>query len=450
MALKLKKSALERETKRSPEESRHKVLVVDDEPENQRAISSALENDYDVLTADDGAEALKLIKNHNTPKDIHLIISDQRMPNMTGVEFLEKTISILPRSIRIILTGFTDVDAIIDSINKGQVYKFMTKPIDPKDLQVTVKRALERFELEQSVLSMEQKLLRCPLTQLYNESYFGEYLSEEVKNGLEYHLEGALLLIELDHISDITLNYGLNVLDDTIRGIAYVLEQHREQNHFLFRLKGPSFAAYLPFTDTKEATATAERFRSAIEKSDTFVKKITVCIGIVGFEEFFDKESVLDPNSEILNLVQARLKIAKKNRNQVCYESPVPKASTGKILIIDEDEFGAGVLKKRLEMDHFEVLTAADGAEGLNLIETEVPDVIIAEVMTPKVDGFLVREKIMGSSELKSKVFILLSHLKDENTIQRAISLKIEHYFQKPYFPSEIVGLIKNKLEVKK
>jgi two-component system, cell cycle response regulator len=85
----------------------------------------------------------------------------------------------------------------------------------------------------------------------------------------------------------------------------------------------------------------------------------------------------------------------------------------------------------------------------LNAIEKERPDVILTEVMLPKVDGFLIREKTMASSDLKNKVFIFMSHLKDENTIQRAVALQIEHYFKKPCIPAEIVGLIKNKLTVK-
>jgi diguanylate cyclase (GGDEF)-like protein len=447
MPLKLKKSALNKSKEPSKFKKRHTVMVVDDEPENLRALISTLEDDYKLITATDGLEALELVKAMDDPSIIHLIISDQRMPRMTGVEFLEETISIIPKTIRMILTGFSDVDAIISSINQGQVYKFMTKPIDTKDLSITVGLALERFELEENIQKLEQQLIRCPLTKLYNENYFLEFLKIEAKKSLENRQHGALLLIELDHISDINLNFGIKVLDDTTRGLAYVFEQLKGTQHLLFKLKGPSFACYIPLCDKKKALEISECCRIGIEKSENFVQKITVCVGLVNIEEFWDKKSELDLESEILNLAQQRLKLAKKSRNQVCYESSISKTSVGKILIIDNDSFSNSILKEQLETENYEVLICTDGAEGIEMIERESPDIIIAELILPKIDGFLVREKIMESSDLKNKVFILLSHLKSEESIRRAVSLNIEHYFKKPYFPIELLGLIKNKLK---
>ncbi|MBF0288887.1 MAG: response regulator [SAR324 cluster bacterium] len=129
------------------------ILVVDDEENNLVNLKGALEEDYCIITAANGKEALTIVQSEDNPEKIRVIISDQRMPELTGVEFLEKTIPIIPKTIRIILSGFSDIDAIIDAINKGQVYKFIRKPFDREELRVTVKRALELFELEdQNVL----------------------------------------------------------------------------------------------------------------------------------------------------------------------------------------------------------------------------------------------------------------------------------------------------------
>lgn len=116
-----------------------------------------LEDTYNIIKAYTGDEALAFIKEDPNPSRIHLIISDQRMPGMSGVEFLKQTIAIIPRSIRMILTGFTDINDIIDSINEGKVYKFLTKPIEPKDLIISIQRALEAYELEkQNIILIEQ------------------------------------------------------------------------------------------------------------------------------------------------------------------------------------------------------------------------------------------------------------------------------------------------------
>ncbi len=146
MELRFKKSAKDILSK-TQGEKKHTIMIVDDEEGNLISIKSLLDTDYEVITASNGRRALEKIEELEDPTMIHLIISDQRMPELTGVEFLAKTIPIIPKTIRIILTGFTDVDDIIDSINKSNIYKFLTKPVKAEDLSITVKNALEIYEL---------------------------------------------------------------------------------------------------------------------------------------------------------------------------------------------------------------------------------------------------------------------------------------------------------------
>ena len=120
----------------------YKILIVDDEPANLRTLARLFREDYEVLTAASGDEALALLGQH----DVALLITDQRMPGMTGIELLKKTVPLRPRMVRIILTGYTDVDALVEAINCGQVYRYVAKPWNNDELRLTVKRALEHFE----------------------------------------------------------------------------------------------------------------------------------------------------------------------------------------------------------------------------------------------------------------------------------------------------------------
>ena len=120
----------------------YKILIVDDEPPNLRTLARLFREDYEVLTAASGDEAMALLGQH----DVALLITDQRMPGMTGIELLKKTVALRPRMVRIILTGYTDVDALVEAINCGQVYRYVAKPWNNEDLRLTVKRALEHFE----------------------------------------------------------------------------------------------------------------------------------------------------------------------------------------------------------------------------------------------------------------------------------------------------------------
>ncbi len=124
--------------------NRHNLLIVDDEKEILRSLTLTFAEDHDVFTAASAAEALEILQQ----QDIALIITDQRMPGMTGVQLLEKVIQINPQIIRIILTGYTDTAALIEAINQGHIYQYLTKPWERQELRLMVRRALETYELE--------------------------------------------------------------------------------------------------------------------------------------------------------------------------------------------------------------------------------------------------------------------------------------------------------------
>ena len=121
-----------------------KILVVDDEPDNLDLLYRTFRRDFNVLKADSGLNALQVLAQEG---EVAVIISDQRMPEMKGTEFLSKTVPQFPDTVRIILTGFTDIEDLVDAINAGQVYKYITKPWDPGELKAVVQRAAETYDL---------------------------------------------------------------------------------------------------------------------------------------------------------------------------------------------------------------------------------------------------------------------------------------------------------------
>jgi serine phosphatase RsbU (regulator of sigma subunit) len=119
------------------------ILYVDDEEDNLTVFNSAFRRDYEVHLALSGLKGLEILKKH----EIQLIITDQRMPEMTGIQFLEKIIPDYPDCIRMILTGFSDIEAIIQAINTGRVYRYITKPWSKEDLKINIDKALETYHL---------------------------------------------------------------------------------------------------------------------------------------------------------------------------------------------------------------------------------------------------------------------------------------------------------------
>src|SRR4051812_45083989 len=124
--------------------TRPTLLVVDDEPEGLRSVHDLLRLDYRVVTCARGADAVKIL---DTPAPIHVIMSDQRMPGLTGVEVLEHAKRVRPETTRLLFTAYADIRAVIDAINQGSVFHYITKPWEPEELEAVVRQAVEQHDL---------------------------------------------------------------------------------------------------------------------------------------------------------------------------------------------------------------------------------------------------------------------------------------------------------------
>jgi response regulator RpfG family c-di-GMP phosphodiesterase len=130
------------------------VIYVDDEENNLISFKATFRIKYNVLTAISAEEAIKLLET----RPVEIIITDQRMPNITGVEFLERILERFPDPIRILLTGYTDMSAVIDAVNKGKIYHYLTKPWNEEELDMTIQGAYEVYKKNQEIKIMNQKL----------------------------------------------------------------------------------------------------------------------------------------------------------------------------------------------------------------------------------------------------------------------------------------------------
>ena len=122
---------------------RPKILVVDDEQSSLNAINRVLRNDFEVLLSLNGFSALELLRQHT----VDVILADQRMPEMSGVSLFEKAMEIQPDATRVMITGYTDIDAIIEAINRGKVFYYISKPWEPEELRLVIQRAAEQTAL---------------------------------------------------------------------------------------------------------------------------------------------------------------------------------------------------------------------------------------------------------------------------------------------------------------
>ena len=135
-------------------EGTHGILIVDDEPAILESLELTLDSDYRVFTAESGEAGLAILE----VGDIALIITDQVLPSMSGVEFLERAMEINPRAMRMMLTGYADLGSLTRAINTGRIYRYISKPWEPDELRLGVKRALEAHDLATENLQLASAL----------------------------------------------------------------------------------------------------------------------------------------------------------------------------------------------------------------------------------------------------------------------------------------------------
>ena len=156
---------------REARSDKQSLLVVDDEAANLQKLRRTFLGTYHVLEASGGSEALEILKDSS----VHGIITDQRMRGMSGVELLKRALRVQPEAVRIILTGYTEVEDLMDAINEGHVHRYITKPWDPFTLQQTVEQEIRHRELKQensrlaAELSQANQQLQRENTQLRRE-----------------------------------------------------------------------------------------------------------------------------------------------------------------------------------------------------------------------------------------------------------------------------------------
>ncbi len=164
------------------EEKPH-ILYVDDERQNLVSFRASFRKYYHIHVAQSGEEALDLLRAH----PIVLIISDQRMPRMTGVQLFEKILPEFPDTVRMVLTGYSDIEAIIDAINKGNIYYYITKPWDHHELHMVIEKGLEahRLKMENRLLLAERAALKLKAEKQEKEHLLSQF--ETLKNQVNPH-----------------------------------------------------------------------------------------------------------------------------------------------------------------------------------------------------------------------------------------------------------------------
>jgi diguanylate cyclase (GGDEF)-like protein len=295
------------------------LLVVDDEPAVLDSLSKSLrllEPEFDVVTAESADAAQALLARR--PFDI--ILTDQRMPRRTGVELLAWVRQHQPRTVRLLMTAYTELADAVEAINRGQVYYYLLKPWRLEELLQILRNAAEKFNLERSrdqllvelrrlnrsletrvaertreleeanlvlqkrTRELERLALTDPLTGLFNRRAMDELARFELKRHARYPSPLTLGIIDVDHFKRINTDYLHTGGDEVLKGLARLLSKSLRAVDSVGRIGGEEFLVIAPETNEEGASHLAERIRRTVESTPIEYQKhaitITVSVGL--------------------------------------------------------------------------------------------------------------------------------------------------------------------------
>jgi diguanylate cyclase (GGDEF)-like protein len=309
---------------------RAKVLCVDDEPLNLELLARSLRRRFDVLTAGSPEQGLDLLHDN---ADIAVVLSDYRMPGMTGAELLSVAARVCPDARRVLITGYADADNLIAAINSGPIHYVVVKPWKHQELHQLLdqlvhavhlerenrqlndalrtahdgleakERLLERAldergkdlsfanaELERMGRELEVLSFKDALTGLYNHRAFQERLREEVARATRYSQPMALLIADVDGFGAINQEIGYQLGDEVLRRIAAVLGAAEpgqvRASDILARYGGEEFAILLPETQKPGAITKALRLRDAVARVELPAgRAVSISVGVASFPD---------------------------------------------------------------------------------------------------------------------------------------------------------------------
>ncbi|MCX7206686.1 MAG: diguanylate cyclase [Proteobacteria bacterium] len=296
------------------------ILCVDDDSSVLSALRSllgqCLEHDQLVEIAENGAEALEIIAElAEDGLELSVIIVDYIMPGMKGDELLVQVHELLPNTIKIMLTGQSDLNGVKRTINEANLFRFLEKPWQNEDIVLTVQAAIRAYELDHRLELQNQELQRINeklelivgertrelveknkeleqlavtdrLTGLYNRLFLDQVLEREFSTIGRHGTTFSLILLDIDHFKQVNDTYGHHAGDEVLKSISKILKESVRESDVVGRWGGEEFLVLCPNTSRTDALKIAKKLRLAIEQYDfASIGCRTASFGVASYQQ---------------------------------------------------------------------------------------------------------------------------------------------------------------------
>ena len=319
------------------------LLVVDDEPYILPTLAALLANEFDVLTADSADAAEEVM----TRRPVDLVLTDQRMPRRTGIQLLEWVRQNHPKTLRLLMTGYAELDEAVEAINRGHVYYYLLKPWRTEDLLQVLRNAADKVRLERSreelleqlrklnqelerrvaertreledayrllqqrTNELERLILIDPLTGLFNRRAVEGLAAAEMRRHNRYGHPLAIGIIDVDFFKRINTEYDLPGGDEALKALSRMLTTSLREVDTVGRIGGEEFLVIARETNTEGSMVLAERIRSTVETTPIAYLQHRIALTVsVGFA--VAENGVQAEYAEMYQLAAAALSGAKR------------------------------------------------------------------------------------------------------------------------------------------
>ncbi|MEA3361120.1 MAG: response regulator [Thermodesulfobacteriota bacterium] len=453
------------------------ILLVDDEKNIINSISRLLiEKNFYMLTAQNGMEALELIKHNN----VDIVISDQRMPGMTGLELMGRIKKKNPSIIRVLLTAYSDKDVMLKAINQGEVYRFLIKPWDENELLETIKQGLKkRNDRFQEINSVQYQLSRSNIDTVMALAEAIE-LKDPYTKGHCSRVKGYSLamarLINLPKDLFRDLMYGsllhdcgkIGIKEEILLSNGSLSEKDKAimQQHSVLGFKITN-----KIENLKKASLFIrqhhERWDGKGYPDSLAGEKTHICSRILSIADSFDAMTSDRPYRKGMGTEKAKQILVKEKGGQfdpylvdifIKYlEEKASGAATSmpdsdfkyhqsNILIVDDERLVIQALSRMLFGENYYILSAANGHDALEVIKNNNVDLVISDQKMPGMSGL---EFLKKAREISPKTIriMLTAHLDINEAMDLINEAGIYKFIQKPWDEEEIKSTIENGLE---
>ena len=408
----------------------HRLLVVEDDPEIAYLLSVVLGGrDRQVVVAHTGEQARSALESD----DIDLVVLDLILPDVDGRSLLTE-VREHPRTAAVpvvVLTARARPDTRQDCYRLG-ADAFVEKPFDPDQLAADVTVRLQR------AAAAERAAHRDALTGLLN------------RVGLQERCAGidgpyTLAVLDIDGFDERSERWAWAQTERITRSIARALEGVMPEEVVLARVSGDGFAFLLCGEDAEAmgrlASAALEAMRSS--KLDGLADDeppLTATVAVVVAEAG-------SPVAGTLDTARHRIFRARASEgDQVLVEEPQSPDRSSRVLVAEDDEISATILRHRLEKEGLDVVRFKDGQDAFQAAQAEVPDLVILDVKMPGMDGFEVLSRLRKDPRYSRTPIIMLTSLGQEADVVRGFGLGADDYILKPFSPTELSARVRRLL----